>query len=1074
MGEVSTGTYVPPSQVRMQTASPVPQPPEHHAPTNPSIEERAAARTSFDTPAQPASPMSQMISDAERALRRAHTSLSADNGNLRELNRQKEESGLLSWAFGTSAAIDREIRMTEEQRVRNETTATRLEIFHEGLKSAEGLLSKEELSQQDRLELARIIVEQEDLKGQINGISRGNSQQRATELAQQDPQTLMSRFEEVAVYNAQALNIGNPQHYREALNNQRQGLRDIRADYDAAGNRIEVAEKGTRIVRDASLVAGTTVAGVAAAPVVVAGAAAVGVTGTAAVAGTTVVGVTATGTAAGLTLATAENIATGLSDAAFNGKSTAQIIEERMDQMKSDTSLVFSTAAATGVAVATGGAGNAMLGTRASSAAARVGMGAVSGAAAGETGYLVNTGISYAGAVRDFNEQTKGQELSAEQSSQAWSEFCAQRGLDAESIAWGALKSAGLGAVGGTIGYGGASVRAGLDSTAAKAASVVAEEVLTTGACLAPAAYLYSQGKITGEELVQMGFQDFVTGIVSNVAGEAAHAAINTNHSRPTTAGASTESQAATGVAAAAPMAAKVVADAVNPVRTTDAQSKPATPQDTPIRTNEPQSAVRTDPSQRPIPAGSTTAVPEGRISQLRGMLKGIAGEIGETMSVETMKQADMDRHLGAEGRDVMNNGRRVIISEERYAQLQARPADSDGADPLTNILAHEAAAIYCREKGIPANDIPMLLEGIDPNNPGSVRDFNDRMARHEGQEVDRSISGRQLAEEMTNADRYSIRNLDGIIPKSMEARYITPGKGAAEQAKQFIRESIEGLKTLHSKTTDPDVRGILERDYHRLNNILDNDAASRTIGILCRDFDIELGIAINAHSNVKLYSLDPNYKIDEFFNQVQLLHDGANEQIRINGNIQKTLNRLAAIDIKPESREAQVRGEIREISVNRTIYDNFAEPSHHTNMALSVEVTHKSDGTTASEFDFALTNPETGHKYIGETKSRPNFEKMQEQFLGKQRAIFENPENYTFKYADGTDCTTEFVDCIRSGNFDVIMAWGANKHHAKAFPELIPNDFCFQHLENVRVICPTDSELSKPGTGWLNPTANK
>jgi hypothetical protein len=765
MGEASVSSV----QSTSYTGRPAPPaPPEHQTPPNPSNEERAAARTSVDSPASPSSPLSQMISDTDRALRRAHTSLSADNGNLRELNRQKQDSGWIDWAFGTSAALDREIQMTEEQRARDETTATRIGAFRDGLKSAESLLSKEELSQQDRLELARIIVEQEDLKGQINGISRGNSQQRITELAQQDHQTLIGRFEEVAIYNAKALNIGDSQHYREEINNQRQALRDIRVDYDAAGNRIEVAETGTRIVRDASLVAGTTVAGVAAAPVVVAGAAAVGITGTAAVAGTTVVGVTATGTAAGLTLATAENVATGLSDAVFNEKSAAQIFEEGWDQMKSDATLVFSTAAATGVAVATGGAGNAMLGRHASSAAARVGMGAVSGAAAGETGYLVNTGISYAGAVREFNEQTKGQELSPEQSSQAWNDFCAQRGLDAESIAWGALKSAALGAVGGTIGYGGSAARAGLDSTAAKAASYVAEEVLTTGACLAPAAYLYSQGKISGEELVQMGFQDFVTGIVSNVAGETAHAALNTNPSRAAQTGAATESQAAAGVAAAAPMAAKAVADAVNPVRTPDTQSKPATTQDTPIRTNESQSAVRADPSQRPIPAGSTTAVPEGRISQLRGMLKGIAGEVGETMSVETMKQADMDRHLGAEGRDVMNNGRRVIISEERYAQLQARPADANGADPMTNILAHEAAAIYCREKGIPADIIPMLVEGIDPNNPASVRDFNERLQNHT-RDLDSAMEG-QPTDQSSYRDRIlpSLRSPDSRLSKEL------------------------------------------------------------------------------------------------------------------------------------------------------------------------------------------------------------------------------------------------------------------------------------------------------------------
>ena len=656
MGD-SEVSYIQPTYQANKPAPP-PPPEQHVTPPNPSIEERAEARTSGETPAQPINPISQLISDTDQELRRAHVSLSADNGNLRELNRQKQESGLLSWAFGTSAAIDREIIMTEEQKSRNETRASRLEIFCQGLKSAEGLLSKEELSPQDRLDLARVIVEQEDLKSQIHGVSRGNSQQRITELAEQDSQSLMSRFEKVAEYNAQALNIGNSQHYREELNNQRQGLRDVRADYDAAGNRIEIAETGTRIVRDASLVAGTTVAGVAAAPVIVAGAAAVGITGIAAVAGTTAVGVTATGTAAGLTLATAENVATGLSDAVFNEKSAAQIIEERVDQMKSDTSLVFSTAAATGVAVATGGAGNAMLGTRASSGLARVGIGAVSGAAAGETGYVVNTGISYAGAVREFNELTKAQALTPEQSAQAWSEFSAQRGLDAESMAWGALKSAGLGAVGGTIGYGGASVRAGLDSTAAKAASFVAEEVLTTGICLAPAAYLYSQGKITQEELIQMGFQDFVTGIVSNVAGETAHAALNANHSRAATAGTATDSQAAAGVAAAAPMAAKAVADAVNPVRTTDAQRKPVDVPDTKAARPDTKSSKTDTPTPKPASGRpGTDGNPEtGGPVYTTGQQAGaavaatVAGKVVADVATTTPRAADQGRFQPVNG----------------------------------------------------------------------------------------------------------------------------------------------------------------------------------------------------------------------------------------------------------------------------------------------------------------------------------------------------------------------------------------------------------------------------------------
>ena len=44
MGEASFGTYVPTAQVTTRTVSSAPHPPEHHAPTNPSIEERATAR----------------------------------------------------------------------------------------------------------------------------------------------------------------------------------------------------------------------------------------------------------------------------------------------------------------------------------------------------------------------------------------------------------------------------------------------------------------------------------------------------------------------------------------------------------------------------------------------------------------------------------------------------------------------------------------------------------------------------------------------------------------------------------------------------------------------------------------------------------------------------------------------------------------------------------------------------------------------------------------------------------------------------------------------------------------------
>lgn len=146
----------------------------------------------------------------------------------------------------------------------------------------------------------------------------------------------------------------------------------------------------------------------------------------------------------------------------------------------------------------------------------------------------------------------------------------------------------------------------------------------------------------------------------------------------------------------------------------------------------------------RPVPA-KAAIVPESRISHLRPMLREGFGQIGDGIRVLTMSQADMNRQMNARGSDVINRGRDVIISKERYKTLPQEPVRAGSAgeiDPIANMLAHEAAAIYCREQGIPADIIPTLLEGINPSDKAGLAELNRRIEAHKGVIDDAAMGG--------------------------------------------------------------------------------------------------------------------------------------------------------------------------------------------------------------------------------------------------------------------------------------------------------------------------------------------
>ncbi|MCX5714650.1 MAG: hypothetical protein NT033_07600, partial [Candidatus Omnitrophica bacterium] len=95
-------------------------------------------------------------------------------------------------------------------------------------------------------------------------------------------------------------------------------------------------------------------------------------------------------------------------------------------------------------------------------------------------------------------------------------------------------------------------------------------------------------------------------------------------------------------------------------------------------------------------------------------------------------------------GHNVIRNGNQVLIVDYYWRDLTDDISlNKDSYNSKLNVLMHEAMADWLERRGVPAEEIPMMLEGLLKNVKGLIRQSDkDRQVAHKELGVDRSMEG--------------------------------------------------------------------------------------------------------------------------------------------------------------------------------------------------------------------------------------------------------------------------------------------------------------------------------------------
>ncbi|MDD4899260.1 MAG: ATP-binding protein [Candidatus Omnitrophica bacterium] len=142
---------------------------------------------------------------------------------------------------------------------------------------------------------------------------------------------------------------------------------------------------------------------------------------------------------------------------------------------------------------------------------------------------------------------------------------------------------------------------------------------------------------------------------------------------------------------------------------------------------------------------------------------------------IKLISQAEMDTLVP--GQSAVRQGEQVLVVDSYWEALsdETTPQSlSEGKDTKLNLLFHEGMAIWCERKGISAEEIPMLIEGLFKDSQGFTRPQDkQRQKAHQGIAVDRAMEGEGYHKEIARLLESGLDNKDqaiGVHGTSVEA----------------------------------------------------------------------------------------------------------------------------------------------------------------------------------------------------------------------------------------------------------------------------------------------------------------